>query len=78
MQLLQELKETRQRGYSTDDEEFMEGMTAIAVPVLDNRGRLLATLSVHAPVQRHSVTSLLGYLPVLKSGAEALSTIVED
>ncbi|MEO1689818.1 MAG: IclR family transcriptional regulator C-terminal domain-containing protein, partial [Pseudomonadota bacterium] len=40
-----ELEATRQRGYSTDNEEFMPGMTALAVPVWDAQGKLLATLS---------------------------------
>ena len=76
--LLKELKETRQRGYSTDDEEFMDGMAAIAVPIIDSRGRLLATLSVHAPVQRQTLTNLLTFLPVLKTAARELSDISED
>ena len=59
--LRQELAQTRKRGYSQDDEEFMLGMTAIAVPVIDSAGRLMATLSVHAPEQRHAVTDLVKF-----------------
>ncbi|WP_299724203.1 IclR family transcriptional regulator [uncultured Tateyamaria sp.] len=67
-----ELELTRQRGYSTDDEEFMEGMTALAVPVVDNQGKLLATLSAHAPMQRRRLSELMSYLPALRKGAEDL------
>ena len=73
--LRQELADTRKRGYSQDDEEFMLGMTAIAVPVNDSTGRLMATLSVHAPEQRHSVADLARFLPDLKSAAEKLSEL---
>ena len=70
-----ELAETRKRGYSQDDEEFMLGMTAVAVPVIDSTGRLMATLSVHAPGQRHSVTDLIQFLPNLKDAAGKLSDL---
>lgn len=73
--LRQELAQARKRGYSQDDEEFMLGMTAIAVPVIDSAGRLMATLSVHAPEQRHAVTDLVKFLPDLKSAAEKLSEL---
>ncbi|WP_293451050.1 IclR family transcriptional regulator [Planktotalea sp.] len=73
--LRKELSDTRERGYSQDDQEFMSGMTALAVPVNDSTGRLIATLSVHAPDQRHSVPDLLQFLPVLKAAAERLSEL---
>ncbi|WP_170788973.1 IclR family transcriptional regulator [Ruegeria lacuscaerulensis] len=64
------------RNYSTDDEEFMSGMTAVAVPIQDETGRLVATLSVHAPTQRHELQGLLEFLPVLNGGAEKLSNLL--
>lgn len=74
--LKDELALTRARRYSTDDEEFMDGMAAIAVPILDPQGRLLATLSVHAPVQRNDLASLQLKLGTLRSAAKDLSGIV--
>ena len=57
-----ELAETRKRGYSQDDEEFMLGMTAVAVPVIDSTGRLMATLicarARSAPLSRGSYSVL--------------------
>ena len=70
-----ELAETRKRGYSQDDEEFMLGMTAVAVPVIDSTERLIATLSVHAPGQRHSIADLIQFLPNLKDAAGKLSDL---
>ena len=64
------------RGYSTDDEEFMPGMTAVAVPVLDENNRLVATLSVHAPTQRHDLGSLTQFLSVLQVGATKISGLL--
>ncbi|WP_170415433.1 IclR family transcriptional regulator [Ruegeria atlantica] len=73
-----EIIQIGQRGYSTDDEEFMPGMAAVAVPVLDERQRLVATLSVHAPTQRHDLKSLIQFLSVLQVGAKKLSGLLSS
>lgn len=74
--LRRELAETRKRGFSQDDEEFMTGMAAIAVPILDPQSRLLATLSVHAPVMRCSLEDIVGFLGPLQDAAAKLSELV--
>lgn len=74
-QLRKELALIRERGYSTDNEEFMAGMAAIAVPVRDQQDRLMATISVHAPVQRHTLDSLKGFLTTLKQAADDLTNL---
>ena len=71
-----ELELTRTRGYSTDAEEFMEGMVAVAVPVRDNLGRLMSTLSLHAPTQRVSLDTLIGHLDRLREAADDLSELM--
>ena len=76
--LQRELQETRTRGYSSDNEEFMDGMAAIAVAIRDNQGRLLTTLSIHAPVQRHRLEGLVDFLPVLQNAARQLEQLVTD
>ncbi len=53
--LLADLKEIRKRGYALDDEEFMEDMVAIAVPVSDTEGRFVGALAFHGPCQRLSL-----------------------
>jgi DNA-binding IclR family transcriptional regulator len=73
--LTAELETTRQRGYSTDNEEFMTGMAAIAVPVLDGNGKLLATLSVHAPVQRRRLPDMMDWLVPLRKCANDLTRL---
>ena len=74
--LLKEIALTRERGFSTDNQEFMEGMAAVAVPIRDDQGRLLTTLSIHAPIQRHDLDDLILSIDALRAGANRLEQIV--
>jgi DNA-binding IclR family transcriptional regulator len=48
-ELLPELAEIRQRGYATAVEELEAGLTAIAAPVRDAEGKVIATISASGP-----------------------------
>ena len=74
--LRDELRQIRQQGYSTDTGEFVPGMIAMAVPVLDRSGQLIATVSFHAPVQRLTLAEGLKYLPDLRAAAEELAEMM--
>lgn len=50
--LMADLDQIAKRGYALDEEEFMEGMVAIAVPVCDPQGRFAAAVAYHGPKQR--------------------------
>ena len=76
--LIDEINTTRTRGHAIDNEEFMDGMIAVAVPVLDGNQRLVATLSFHAPTVRFSMEKALEYLPDLHSAAADLSSLLQD
>ncbi|CUK19532.1 Acetate operon repressor [Ruegeria denitrificans] len=73
-----EIQRISEKQFSTDDEEFMTGMSALAVPVLDGQSRLVGTLSVHAPTQRHDVASLMSFLETLRQGADKLSSLLAE
>ncbi len=73
-----ELAATRERGFSTDDQEFMDGMAAIAVPIQDSERRLLTTLSIHAPIQRQQVDGLIERLPQVRDAADRLAQLASD
>lgn len=76
--LRRQLIEIAKRGYSSDNEEFMDGMVAIAVPIKDSEGRLLTTLSIHAPRQRHTVASLAEDLAGLLEASRRMSDLVRE
>lgn len=50
--LLEELARVRRRGYATAFSEWIEGANAVAVPVVDARGRVIASLAAWGPAFR--------------------------
>lgn len=76
--LIEEALEARERGYSTDNAEFMEDMIAVAVPILDGNGRLVSTLSFHAPAQRLSMSDAIAHVDRLKDAALRLSGLLSE
>lgn len=70
--LLEELSLIARRGYALDEEEFLDGMVAIAVPVRDAGGRYVASLAFHGPTPRMSVEKALANRKVLTDAAERL------
>jgi DNA-binding IclR family transcriptional regulator len=74
--LLDELNRVSDQGYAIDDEEFMDGMVAIAVPVTDSLGRYVASLAFHGPTQRMSIASAIERKDVLLNAAEKLRNVL--
>jgi DNA-binding IclR family transcriptional regulator len=59
----------------TDNEEFVDGLAAFAVPVKDRDGRLFASLFAHAPLIRKSLDELLTYTPLLSQAEVELGQL---
>ena len=74
--LQDELARIAAQGHALDREEFMADMVALAVPIPDPNGRLMATLSVHAPTQRFGADAALDHLGAMAAAAAALSDLV--
>lgn len=73
--LEQELETISKQGFSTDKEEFIEGMVCVGVPITDERNRLSATLSFHAPTSRMSLQEATTFVPTLQDAAEQLAQL---
>ena len=73
--LLKELKTISKQGYATDNEKFMEGMVAVAVPVSGPNRKFLAALAFHAPAMRLDITEAISKKDILVQGAEKLSRL---
>ena len=63
-------------GYSLDEGEFIDGLTAIAVPVRDGEGVVRAALATHAPVSRLPKAKALAHLPALRAAAKRMQALL--
>ncbi|MEH6826314.1 MAG: IclR family transcriptional regulator [Motiliproteus sp.] len=61
-----------------DNEEFVDGMVAVSVPIKDKDGRLFACLFTHAPILRKSLDELLEFEPLLRQAALELGELIGD
>lgn len=71
--LARALDKIRIQKIGTDNEEFLTGLVAIAVPVYDSKKRILAALAIHGPTARLSFEQALAHATRLRVAAEALS-----
>ncbi len=74
--LLKELARVRAAGFSWDNEEFLEGLIAIAVPVHNSLGQFCAALTVHAPTRRMSLEDAKTRLPALRRAAARIEHLI--
>ena len=65
-------------GRALDNEEYIDGMVALAVPITDPQGRLYATLSFHAPCMRVPFERVTEFLPAVQGAAAELGTLIDD
>lgn len=75
-ELMEELKTVRSDRIGLDNEEFVDGMVAVAVPINDHTGRVCATLAIHGPTPRLSVDRAMDHLPILREAAERLEATI--
>ena len=69
----EELEVVRQRGYALDDEEFEAGIRAVAVPIWDVEGSVIAQMSILGPTSRLTLECIPEIAQALKEAASAIS-----
>ena len=67
----------RKKQVGTDNQEFIEGMVCVAVPICDKRKRFFATLSIHAPSSRMTLEEISRHVPRLQKASHDLSFITD-
>ena len=65
-------------GFAQDNEEFIEGMVALAVPINDAHGRMASSLAFHAPTLRMTISKAMTHLDRLRRAAAELSSIIAE
>ena len=74
--LLKELAQVKKQGFAIDNEEFYDGMIAIAVPVFDPQGRYHGATAMHGPTLRLNRSTLEENYTYLRSAADQLSLLI--
>jgi DNA-binding IclR family transcriptional regulator len=74
--LMAEIERTRKRGIGVDNEEFINGMVAIAIPVRDAQGQCVAAVACHTPTARLSLTDLLAHAPAIERTAQQIAALL--
>ena len=74
--LQEELETVRQRGYGLDDEEFEVGIRAVAVPIRDVDGNVIAEMSMPGPTNRLTPERVSEIAEALVETADAISAHV--
>jgi len=70
-----ELARIRKSKVATDDEGFLAGLIAVAVPVLGRNRSMIGTVAVNAPSARMNLSQALEHVPLLRRAASDLSRI---
>ncbi len=67
-------EEIQTRDFAINREEDALGLIAVAVPIRDPAGEVVAGLGMHAPTARMSIERAKGYLPKLRVAAAEMAT----
>ncbi len=67
-----QLEQIAAQGYSINNQEDAVGLIAIAVPIRDPNGAIVAGLGVHAPEPRYSIAKAINDLPRFQAAAERI------
>ena len=71
--LVAALQQIRTREIGVDDEEFIRGMVAVAVPVKNTSGDVIAAVACHAPTAQKSLNQLLAYAEPMQAAANEIT-----
>ena len=71
--LRKELSRIAQQGYAMDNQETTLGAACVGAPILDERGKVAAAVSVSGPVTRISRDRLQAFAVTVRKGARQIS-----
>lgn len=77
-ELRYELERVREQGFATDFEELEEGTNAIAVPIVNTEGEVIAAIGVAGPTYRFTAERAVSKLDIMKSVAREVAHRLGD
>jgi len=73
MLLESELERIVSTGYAVDNEEYVIGVSCVAVPVYDSNQDVVAAIAIHAATARLPLNQAMEYIPQLQEAAQRVS-----
>lgn len=74
--LEKELAKIRKAGYATEEDEYTPDTVALAVPIIDQGGKICATLSLHGPSARFGTARRPKMLAMLQKEAQRIGKLL--
>jgi len=71
--LKEDLNNIRNQGYALDNEEFVDGMICLAMPIKDFTGHIVSGISISGPSKRMTKEKIAEISPVLKQACLGIS-----
>ena len=71
--LEEQLNRIAEEGVGYDTGEYLEGLVALAAPVIGEDNRICFAIAIHAPSVRKSLSELRQYLPALRHAASRMA-----
>jgi len=71
--LKRQMEEIRTAGYAYSDQEWLLGVRAIAAPVRDFSGKVVAGISIVGPVHRFQEEDVTRFIPMVQKSADQIS-----
>lgn len=68
-----ELDRTRKSLIGIDNQEYLDGLICVAVPIRDAHGQVAAVLAVQAPTARLTLARAMEHVPSLRAAADAMA-----
>ena len=77
-QLEASLEQIAAQGYSINNQEDAIGLIAMAVPVSDPQGEVIAGLAVHAPEPRFPIAKAIEHIATFQAAADRIGQSMFD
>lgn len=74
---LQQLEVIHQKGYATSVEEREQGTSAVATPIFNRHGQVMAALSVSGPATRFTLKKMDEIAPIIQDAAKRMGKMLK-
>jgi IclR family KDG regulon transcriptional repressor len=77
-QLKKEIIKIKNQGFSLEIEELELGLVCIAIPIYNNKGKVIAGISASGPSSRFKMENVQNYITILQKGSLMIEDSLQD